>query len=1068
MADKSTTDELPSEKGVVRKMRIVGVGASAGGLESLERFFGRLASDTGDAFVVVQHLSPDFKSLMDELLARHSAMPITVAQDGVEVEPDHVYLMPPRKEISIVDGRLRLRDQDPHATLTRPIDRFLSSLAADQGPRSAAIVLSGSGSDGARGVVDIREAGGWVLVESPQSAQFDGMPRSALATSAVHEVGRPEQLAELLMESTGDSLAHAELASPLQRIFRRLNAAYGIDFSTYKEATIQRRIERRLQMLEESELEEYAARIDDDPEERSELYGDLLIGVTEFFRDPDAFEVVEKQVLVDILDRVPPEDEIRVWVAGCATGEEAYSLAMLLIEQLEARGRPLNLKVLATDVHRRSLEIAGRGVYSQARLDHIAPSRLNRFFDRCSGGYQVKPALRKLLVFAPHNVVRDAPFTRIHLVSCRNLLIYLNSAAQKSVLSLFHFGLVTGGVLFLGSSESPGALGGEFSAIDERHRVFCKRRSVRLLDHVRLPALPEHSLAARGLTLPPAGDTQLLGLYDRLLDRHMPPSYLLDADGTLVDSFGGAEAFLQVKKRRPSQLLVDMLCGDMRMFVSAGLAHVRKDHGVARYEGVDLPDGSGRQVALTVESLRNPTTETQHVLVTLEDLPAHRAGAPAVHPPAEPAPLGPADVSRERVAALEEELSLSKEKLQATIEELETSNEELQAANEELVASNEELQSTNEELHSVNEELYTVNAENERKIEELRQLSADVQNLLDGASIGTLVLDGRLRIRKFTSHIARLFHIIGSDVGRPIADFSHDLQHESLVDELRQVLVGGDPVETEVRDREGTPFFMRILPYLAPRDESEERASSPRAIGGVVMTLTDISPIEEVREQLAELSSIVASSDDAIIGIDVGRRITSFNQGASRLYGYDERYVLGRDFLFLVPEADRDAAQELVDNALAGAVSEPIRTRRRCKDGTIVDVSATISVKRRGRASHRRRAPRALPGHALPRASKPHCSRTACGVPGRARRRPPSGEERCRWRHRAPNPSHGATARGPARCLQNHAGSVHAAARTDGPPRRDRQRARVHGAVSAIERGDHRRPRVRDGGPDLR
>ncbi|HEY5935442.1 MAG TPA: chemotaxis protein CheB, partial [Kofleriaceae bacterium] len=470
--------------------RIVGIGASAGGLESLELLFDALPPDTGMAFVVIQHLSPDFRSLMDELIRRHSEMPVVIAEDGMAVQPNHIYLMPPRKEMIIRDRHLVLTDKEAH-TFSLPIDRFFRSLAQDVGELSVAIVLSGSGSDGSRGVVDVKRAGGLVLAETAASAKFDGMPLSAAATGVVDQAHPPRDLARVLCglsplevtpapESLSDDPA-------MDSVLRLLRDHFGIDFSLYKITTVGRRIQRRVDLLRAQSLADYVDQLRTEPGELNALYQDLLIGVTQFFRDPDAFERLAQEVIPALLDRVPPEEEIRIWVAGCGTGEEAYSLAMLFWEALSARNRPVLLKILATDVHQASLEVAGTGVYGDEQLQFVSPQRLSRFFTRRSSGYQVSQDLRQLIVFARHNVTKDAPFTKMHFISCRNMLIYLQTPAQRTVMSLFHFGLAAGGVLFLGASETPGALSDEFVTIDEHWKIYRKRRDVHLLSQVRLP-----------------------------------------------------------------------------------------------------------------------------------------------------------------------------------------------------------------------------------------------------------------------------------------------------------------------------------------------------------------------------------------------------------------------------------------------------------------------------------------------------------------------------------------------------------------------------------------------------
>jgi two-component system, chemotaxis family, CheB/CheR fusion protein len=577
--------------------RIVGIGASAGGLESLEQLFKHLPADTGMAFVVVQHLSPDFRSMMDELMARYSEMPVHLASDGMLVEPNRIYLLPPRKEMIIRERRLMLTDKDPLVGLSLPIDQFFRSLAQDLGPHAIAVVLSGSGSDGSRGIQDVKRAGGLVMVESPVSAKFDGMPLSAQATGTVDHTCVPRDIARVLcglapLEPVEDEDSFG-IDAPIEGILRLLRDGFGIDFSLYKATTVARRIQRRVDLRRIESIPVYLEQLRNDPAELSSLYHDLLIGVTQFFRDMQAFETLENEVIPALLDRVPPDQELRVWVAGCATGEEAYSLAMLFYEAFVAKGRVVNLKILATDVHHSSLEFAGLGIYGQDQLGNVSPRRLERFFTKRPSGYQISQDLRQLIVFARHNVTKDAPFTKMHFISCRNMLIYLQPEPQRTVLSLFHFGLASNGILFLGSSESPGALSDEFTVIDERWKIYSKRRDVQLLAQLRLPLgrrTAGRPKAPAELPRAQGADPLILATYDQLLDRYMPPSLLVDEDRTLVDSFGGAERLLKVRRRRPSNSVLDLLDGELRTVVAGALQRVFKDKVAVRYTGVRIPD----------------------------------------------------------------------------------------------------------------------------------------------------------------------------------------------------------------------------------------------------------------------------------------------------------------------------------------------------------------------------------------------------------------------------------------------------------------------------------------------
>ena len=950
------------------EFHIVGIGASAGGLESLERLFSHLPADTGMAFVVLQHLSPDFKSLMDELLARRTSMPVRQAEHELVVEPNTVYLLPPMKEMIIRDRRLLLSDRDPRHGLALPIDHFFRSLAQDVGERGIAVILSGSGSDGSRGLQEVRRVGGVVFCESPETAKFNGMPLSAIATNAVDEVLTPEDIAAAIgalsrppaggrrtaSEPEGDDLG-------VNAILRLLRDAYGIDFSHYKASTVTRRIERRLALNRSVDLDTYVEQLRGNPRELNSLYEDLLIGVTRFFRDDETFEVLEQRVIPEIIERTTgnsPDDQIRVWIPGCATGQEAYSIAILFHEQLAARRRPVNLKVLATDVHKASLEVASAGIYSEQQIAGIDPQRLERFFTLKRNGYQISQTLRESIVFAPHNLIRDSPFTKMDLIACRNLLIYLQPHAQKTVFTLFHFALKAGGFLFLGSSESPGDLLDEFETIDEHAKIYRKKRDIRLPADLKLPlpragASPRVPLAApRTPTVTP----QLLSVYDRLLEWHMPPGFLIDEHGHVVDTYGGAASLLKVKDRRPSQSLLEMVPDELRTPVSSALQRVRRDGEAVRYDGVLMP-GAGRQT-LVVRPVPDAHGALTHFLVSFAALDPRgvdehgsssaERGVASVAFASSVGTLEIDGLSGDHMQALQDELSFTKENLQSAIQELETTNEELQATNEELVASNEELQSTNEELHSVNEELYTVNAEYQKKNVELQELNDDIEHLLNGTDVATLFLDRELCIRKFTPRIAQTFQVIPNDIGRPLRTFTHDLDYPSLMTDIERVLREGISVESQTWDTRGRCYFLRILPYRGRMKETKDSPSGQRqephaGPDGVVLTLTDISALEQARAKLAQLSAIVESSDDAIISSTLDGIITSWNNGASRLYGYASDDVVGRHVSFLSPLEQRAEIAEILQRVKEGRAVDRLETTRVRQDGSTVDVSVTFS-----------------------------------------------------------------------------------------------------------------------------
>ncbi len=606
-------------------------------------------------------------------------------------------------------------------------------------------------------------------------------------------------------------------------------------------------------------------------------------------------------------------------------------MAILLHEALERENRPINIKVFATDVHKASLEFGGYGMFDDERLAEVSPERLRRYFVKTENGYHVSQDLRSLIVFAEHNVLKNAPFTNLDLISCRNLLIYFQPHAQKKALSLFHFGLKTHGTLLLGSSESPGDLADEFDTLNEHSKVYRKRRDIRLPAEMRLPlSRPTDGLRHAVVSMPqPASsvpDVARIRVYDLLLDRFMPPSLLVNHDRQLVETFGGGERFLRIRGRRLSADLLDLLDTDAKTSIAGALNRVVQHGTPLSFSGVTLSDGETSQsYRLSIEPIDDRRLEQRHYLITFESLGAVETGTA-------PTQVGLDEMSRDQVLNLEEELSYTKENLQATIEELETSNEEMQATNQELIASNEELQSTNEELHSVNEELYTVNAEHQKKIEELAELNQDMEHLLQSTDVAIVFLDRELCIRKFTPQVAEIFDLVPEDIGRRIGTFAHRIRYDRLLEDLGQVLDSGQRHECDVRDVDGHCYFMRILPY---RDGNRT--------DGLVLSLTDISVLDEARGRISHLSSIVESSEDAIIGVDMEGKVTSWNAGAERLYGYAAADAIGQDMTMIVPDEQQQEAQTWLDRVSRGNPIEVVEVNRLTRDGKGVHVSLSLS-----------------------------------------------------------------------------------------------------------------------------
>lgn len=895
---KGTSVAHESSDLYVKPTCVVGIGASAGGLEALERLFEKMPADTGMAFVVVQHLSPDFKSLMDELLARRTRLRVYRVENGMTVEPDSIYLIPPRREMIYADGKLLLTEVDPRKALTLPIDCFFRSLAQNCGRNAIAIVMSGTGSDGSRGIQEIHEAGGLVIAQTLRTAKFDGMPGAARETGAVDLSLDPEEIPSALVQYSvrhdiKDLAAQFETIPAeeegLAAILKLLRDQHGIDFSFYKLNTVVRRTERRLQLNRLDSVKDYLQRLEQDPVELNALYHDLLVGVTRFFRDEEAFNRLAEEIDKS-LQTLEPHAEFRAWVAGCATGEEAYSIAILLDERIRASGKPISARIFATDVHRAFLDLAGSGVYEKESIGNLSAERLANYFTQTERGYVIIQRIRQTVVFAPHNIIKDAPFTRMGLVSCRNLLIYLQPAAQKKALSLFHFGLKANGILFLGPSESTGELDDEFEAIDRHWNIYRKRRDVRLnlemrptfastCRALRASGLPEYTTpASRGV------DAHLMGAYDALLAEFMPPSLLIDASNQLLHVFGDAGKYLRHRSGRISTDALECMESTLKLAVMGAIRRTQTTQEPVKLRGVTV---GNETLDLAVRPVRNQRIDVADYLISLSPVtspePAATSGVETW--------IDMQNVTGDEIHALENELRRARENTQSLIEELETSNEELQATNEELVAANEELQSTNEELHSVNEELYTVNAEHQRKIAQLTVLTDDMENLLNSTQVHTLFLDRELRIRRFTPGMASILNLVPCDIGRSLESLQNRLHCDKLFQDLQSVLETSQLYEREIQDGRDRWHLMRILPYL-----------NEKGCQGVVLTLTDIDVTRRAQMNLHRVidffpNAVVATNDQGIIQI--------VNQRTQSIFGYTAEEMIGQPVEMLLPARSR-------------------------------------------------------------------------------------------------------------------------------------------------------------------
>ena len=930
---------------------VVGIGASAGGLEAIESFFKKMPADTGMAFIVVQHLSPDYKSLMVELLSKHTIMPVLRIEEGMKVEPNHIYLIPPRKNLTMFHGHLLLNNQNHTNELNLPIDIFMRSLAEDVSAFAVGIVLSGTGSDGTRGIRAIKEHGGMVMVQDEESAKFDGMPRNAIATGLVDFILPPEDMPKQLMAFVKHPYAVQEASinsedSDLTRIFALLRDKHKVDFTFYKPNTILRRIERRVLINQCRDLKEYRNLLEDNSQEVSALFQELLIGVTNFFRDDSVFEEIRSKWLTPLVKSIS-NNEIRVWIAGCSTGEEAYSLAIMLAEYREYSGNFFRMKIFATDVDAKAVEKASTGLYPESIVADVPSHLLVKYLSRKEDSFQISQSIREMVVFAQHNLIKDPPFTNIHFLSCRNLLIYLQPVLQKKILELFNFSLVKDGLLMLGTSESIGEMVDYFDMISPKGKIYRARGKYRTLGISSIDPAPTLITSFRN-SLPQSGrhfparyqeDKILERFFNALTKDLFPFTMIVNENMEISHIFGEAQRYLTYPSGKLVTDITKLVSKDLSIPIATGVRKALKSGENVSMSNIKLREKEHVRT-LNIHIRLLPGRKSQETLIAILIFEAdhhmtHDIGFASYN----------FDINQDaaqRINDLEQELQLTRENLQATVEELETSNEELQATNEELLASNEELQSTNEELQSVNEELYTVNAEHQSKITELTILNNDLDNLFNSTNIGILFLDENLDIRRFTHKLQSLFHIVEYDIGRPFFHLSHSIRDIDIEDLIRQVVEKKSVIEQEVQNMHGDWYFMRIIPY----------AVSDRIYSGVILTFVNIDLLKQTQQNLRlqseletqRLASFVNYSLDAITLLDGAGKFISWNRGAENLYGWIEQEALQMRFESLVPLAERSRMQQVFDKLRQGEIVAQFDSKRLTRKGDVIDVSVSATL----------------------------------------------------------------------------------------------------------------------------
>jgi len=841
--------------GVTRHQPVfmVGIGASAGGLEALEQFLQHVPAECGLAFVIVQHLDPTHRGVMPELLQRDTTMKVMQVKDRTLVQPDCVYVIPPNKDMSVLHGVLHLMEPAAPRGLRLPIDFFLRSLAQDQRERSVGVILSGMGSDGTQGLKAIREKSGMTLVQDPKTARFDGMPRSAIDAGLADAIVPVEEMPARIIawHRSSPMVLRKEIPSEegsrsaLEKVVILLRAHTGHDFTQYKRNTLLRRIERRMGVHQILKMSDYVRYLRENPQELDLLFRELLIGVTGFFRDPEVWELMKAEVLPGLLSDRHSGRPFRAWVPGCSTGEEAYSLAMMLREvvgEFHPRGNQ-GLQIFATDLDRDAIDKARQGLYPESAVADVGGDRLARFFVREDQGYRVRKEIREMVIFATQNLIMDPPFTKLDLLSCRNLLIYLTAEVQRKLIPLFHYSLAPGGVLLLGSAETVGNDSELFAPIHGKLRFFRRLETAVRNEGFDFPTafgITAAGVAERQPNHPPAASLQSQA--DQfILQRFAPPAVLVNDKGDILYVNGRTGRYLEPAAGKANWNIFVMAASGLRQELIVGFQRSLRRKEPVVLTGLRLRTDGGKQtVDVSIQRIGDPGTLQGLVMIVFTE------PSPAVVTPVETRPVRGA-AGGGRWVKLEQELRQARNEASATHEEMQTSQEEFRSANEELQSTNEELQSTNEELttskeemQSLNEELQTVNAELQAKVDELSRASNDMKNLLDSTDIATLFLDNDLHIRRFTPQAARIIKLIPADAGRPITDLASDLDYPGLVEDSREVLRKLISMEKPVGSRDGRWFTVRIMPYRTLNDR----------IDGVVITFADITAARAVEAQL--------------------------------------------------------------------------------------------------------------------------------------------------------------------------------------------------------------------------
>ena len=921
---KKLTPEISSS---YNSFYVVGIGASAGGLEALEKFFRNMPENTGMAFIVVSHLDPNHVSIMPELIQKATKMKLFQAEDGMVVEPNHVYVAQANRDLAILHGTIQLIEPLEAHGFRLPIDFFFKSLSADLGEKAVCIVLSGMASDGTAGLKAVKSELGMVMVQDPKSAKFDGMPSSAVKTGLADYILPPEEMPDQLIKYASakihgvlldKEIADGKIPDAFQKIFILLRTRTGHDFSLYKQNTIYRRIERRMNVTQLGNFPNYIRLLQESPAEIENLFKELLIGVTNFFRDPESFEELKK-VLSELVISKPDNGQIRIWVPGCYTGEEAYSVAIILRECMNEAKKYLNVQIFATDIDISAIEKARIGSFSGIESD-VGRERLNRFFISEGNIFHIRKEIREMLVFAPQSIIKDPPFTKIDLISCRNLLIYLNAELQKKIIPLFHYSLLPNGLLFLGSSETIGGFVDLFSMVNKKWKIYKKRDSIYSAQpFIEFPS--SRQAGNTNETFMKNNETKnITRLAEKIiLQSYTPNCVIISEKGDIVYIHGRTGKYLELTNGEAKMNIFEMAREGLQQELPALIRKVLSSKKSLTVEGIKVKsNGSSQLINLTVKPIKDPVEMLGSLLIIFEEVipPRKMPASKKIHYEKK---------SGKIIKELEHELKSTKENLRSTIEELETSNEELKSTNEEMQSTNEEMQSSNEELEtskeelqSLNEELITVNTELQNKNDELSVINNDMKNLMESIDIPTIFLDNNLFIKRFTFHATKVVNLIPSDIGRPINHIATNLKYEKFIEDAKEVLRTLVFKEIELQTNSGLWYQMRILPYR----------TIGNVIDGLVITFSDINNLKTASEENNKLNqeirlardyadNIIDTVRESLLILDKDLKVISANRSFYKTFNTVGEKTVGR-FIYELDDKKWDIPQlrELLEDVI--------------------------------------------------------------------------------------------------------------------------------------------------------